>query len=157
MLSRSSPQKIAEVRWQLCSKGPSWDNFLATGGFFGHNTYRITALSWLNNPEFFDRFRLFILERVLDTITVTVETGTAYISSSKCLWTLAFAARQNYCRVNANTLIGVAILFPGHPYVWATLPRAHNTRYNFITLESLKSGGYVMLVASVNASNNSLK
>ena len=36
------------------------------------------------------------------------------ISSSKCLWTLAFAARRNYRRVNANTLIGAAILF--HTY-----------------------------------------
>ena len=57
-------------------------------------------------------------------------TGAAYmyISSSKCLWTLVFAARQNYRRVNANTLIGAAILFPGHPYIWATLPRALNTK-----------------------------
>ena len=55
---------------------------------------------------------LFILEQVLDTITVTVETGAAYISSSKCLWTLAFAAQQNYRCVNVNTLIGVAILLP---------------------------------------------
>ena len=59
----------------------------------------------------FDRFRLVVLEQVLDTITVTVY-GAAYISSSKYLWTLAFAARQNYRRVNANTLIGAAILFP---------------------------------------------
>ena len=48
------------------------------------------------------------------------------ISSSKCLWTLTFGARWNYCRVNANTLIGAAILFPGHPYIWATLLWAHN-------------------------------
>ena len=37
--------------------------------------------------------------------------------------TIAFAARRNYRRVNANTLIGAAILFPG---TRGTLPRAHN-------------------------------
>ena len=58
------------------------------------------------------------------------------------VWTLAFAARQDYhCVNNANTLIGVAILFAGHPYIRATLLQAHNTRDNFITLKSLKSGG----------------
>ena len=48
------------------------------------------------------------------------------MSSSKCLWTLAFTAQRIYRHVNANTLIGAAILFPGHPYIWATLLRAHN-------------------------------
>ena len=85
---------------------PFWTQHLSRYGarLFEEERRRWTIL-------IFDRFRLVVLEQVLDTITVTVY-GAAYISSSKYLWTLAFAARQNYRRVNANTLIGAAILFP---------------------------------------------
>ena len=47
------------------------ENFLATGGFFEHNTYRIMVLGWLKKERrrwtilIFDRFRLVILEHVL--------------------------------------------------------------------------------------------
>ena len=85
---------------------PFWTQHLSRYGarLFEEERRRWTIL-------IFDRFRLVVLEQVLDTITVTAY-GAAYISSSKYLWTLAFAARQNYRRVNANTLIGAAILFP---------------------------------------------
>ena len=57
------------------------------------------------------------LKRTIFRESLLLYTGAAYISSSKCLCTLAFAARRNYRRVNANTSIGAAILFPGHPYI----------------------------------------
>ena len=54
-----SQQKISGVRSQLCSKrsskGKSSENFLATDGFFEHNTYHVTALGCLkkmNNSDF---------------------------------------------------------------------------------------------------------
>ena len=76
---QSSPQKIAGVRSQLRSKrssnGPPSENFLATGGFFERNTYRVTALGWLKKKEerkkkerrrwtilSFDRFRFATLK-----------------------------------------------------------------------------------------------
>ena len=68
------------------SKGLSSENFLATGGFFEHNTYSARLFEErkkMNNSDFWP-FRLVNLEQVLDTITVTV-TGAAYTSSSKCL------------------------------------------------------------------------
>ena len=68
---RSAPsafpaKKIAGVRSQLCSKRcskrPSSENFLATGGFFERNTYRATALGCFEQERrwtilTFDRFR----------------------------------------------------------------------------------------------------
>ena len=42
-------------------------------------------------------------------------------------YTQAFVPWRWYRRENANTVIGAAILKSGHPYIWATLPRAHNT------------------------------
>ena len=65
-------------------------------------------------------------------------------TNSKCLWTLAFAARQNYCCVNTNTYID----WSGHLVSRPSLHMGYTTaspRDNFITLDSLKSGGYVML------------
>ena len=90
------------------------------GGFFECNAYCVMALGWLKKERrrtilIFDRFRLVILEQVSDTNTVTVDWGSLYIISSKCLWTLAFAAQWNYRCANANTLIGATILFPSHP------------------------------------------
>ena len=49
-------KKIAEARSQLCSKGPSSENFLATGGFFESNTYRIIVLGWLKKKEEDEQF-----------------------------------------------------------------------------------------------------
>ena len=87
------PTKIAGVRLQLCSKqspkGASSENFLAIGGFFECNTYRNTlALGCLKKKEdkqFF--FQLFQISHLR--------------TSFRCLWTLAFATRRNYHRVNA--------------------------------------------------------
>ena len=73
------------------------------------------CLKKMNNSD----FRFFQVEQVLDIIVVIVYWGSLY---NKCLWTLALAVWWNYCCANANTLIGAAILFPGHPYIWATLP-----------------------------------
>ena len=125
---QSSPQKSAGGKSQLRSKwssnGPSPENFMTISGNFECNTYRVTVLCWLKKEKrrwtilSFDRFKLATLEQFIYTSTVTVEWA-AYMSCSKCLWTLAFAARQNYRHVNANTLIGAVILFSGHPYIWA--------------------------------------
>ena len=81
-------------------------------------TYHITALGCLKNKEeetnlISDHFRLVNLEQVYIYYCILGQP----ISSSKYLWMPAFAAWRNYHHVNANTLIGAAILFPGHPYI----------------------------------------
>ena len=40
------------------SKGLSLDNFLVTGGFFEHNTYRVTVLGWLKKKEEDEQFSI---------------------------------------------------------------------------------------------------
>ena len=42
-----------------------------------------------------------------------------------------------------NTLIGAAIciLCPGHPYIWAMLPRAHIVSYSWFTIHCKMLGG----------------
>ena len=53
--SSSFPQEVAGVRSQIhlkqSSKGPSSENFLATGGFFECNPYRVTVLGCLKKKE----------------------------------------------------------------------------------------------------------
>ena len=45
------------------------------------------------------------------------------------MWTLVFAARQNYWRVNTNTLIGAAILFLGHHYIYLDQPTTRRKHF----------------------------
>ena len=45
------------------------------------------------------------------------------------MWTLVFAARQNYWRVNTNTLIGAAILFLGHHYIYLGQPTTRRKHF----------------------------
>ena len=110
----SPPRKKKSLEWgcmQLCSKrsskGPSSKIIYGYWWLFKCNTYRVTVLGCFkqkikNNSDFWPFFNL---EQVLDTISVTVYWGQPIISSSKCLWTLAFAAWWNYCHINANTLL----------------------------------------------------
>ena len=61
------------------------------------------------------------------TLIVLLQTGAAYISCFKCFQMLAFVPWGENGRVSTNTLIGATILFPGHPYILAMLPQAHNS------------------------------
>ena len=126
-------KKIAGVRSQLrsewSSKEPSPKNFLATGGFFECNTYRVMALGCLKKKE---RRRWTILTRpfqvchfkkLIHIAITTADWGRLYklldvlLDASICSLAMSIAVK---------TLIHwlePTILKSSHP---ATLPRAHN-------------------------------
>ena len=57
------------------------ENFVATGGCFEHNTYRVTALGLLKKKHMilsFDTFRLATLKHFLYNNTATVEWRSLY-------------------------------------------------------------------------------
>ena len=106
---QSSPQKKS-LEWgcmQLCSKqsskGPSSKIIYGYWWLFDCNTCRVSALGCLkkkkDNSDFWPfQVRYYLCYCIL---------GAAYnyiISSSKCLWTLAFTVRWNYCHINAIIL-----------------------------------------------------
>ena len=80
--------KSAEVMSQLRStpsaKCTSQENFLATGGCFEHNTYRVTALGWLKKEEYepsiliLDCFRFATLKQLLHIAVITADWGSLY-------------------------------------------------------------------------------
>ena len=85
----------------------------------------------------FGHFRFAPLKRLLYVAITTVD-------CFKLLCVLldaSIAPREWYHRENADTLIGATILKSGHPYIWATLLRAHNiysTRCAYPWMHSLK-------------------
>ena len=78
-----------------------------------------------------------------------------YISCSKCLWLLAFAARQNYWCVNANTLIVATILFSGHMGYATASPWLSNEKWLGMEVDmtsQLSIDSYTLLAAFCCAS-----
>ena len=51
--------------------------------------------------------------------------------------------------MNANTLIGAAILKSGHPYIWATLPRAHNYKHDLTMYAAIPMPPAAVLVVEL--------
>ena len=100
---------------------------MTIGGCFERYTYdRVTALGSGKKVNYDDNsdFRPFQVCRFKTVIThcyYYCRLGQAHFYTQ-----LAFVPPPP--RENANTLIGAAILLKsGHPYMWATLPRTHNT------------------------------
>ena len=96
---------------------------------FIFDTSCVKALGWLKKErkkeeEEDEQFwilvvsRLATLEKSLASVSVTIVWG-RLDKQLQCFQSLAFISRRRYRRVYANTSIGAAILFFGHPYIWA--------------------------------------
>ena len=114
------------MRSQLCSKrsskGPSSGNFLATGGFFERSTYRVTALGCLKKES--QRWWTILAFDLLHVAITTADWGRLYKLLDVLLYaSICSLAMPWYRRENADWSRHLEI---EPPYIWATLPRAHN-------------------------------
>ena len=97
------------------------ENFLTVDGRFNCVTSHIKLLAWLEEKDDgfsldFDHFRQATLEELLDTLSATVDWSSIcklLLDASICSLAMILPCK---C---ANTLIGVSMLFLGHPYIGA--------------------------------------
>ena len=123
-----SSQKVQAVSASYAQSKLKWAIPREFPDYFEYCTYHTTALGWLKNwtkkESANSDFRPFQACH-FKIVTVHIAITTAdWARLYKLLYVLldvriCFLATISLCKQNTNTLIGTAILFSGHPYIWA--------------------------------------